>query len=199
MNKFTHPSKKNIRKDSSCMVSPRSASLLSVQLDRCVTFNTPHVYRTKFQCIYCTLNPRLLWNRSRSFRPQVFSSSTLAGPYERHRSLYEDSYMPLGRGSQERGPPPSRSGLWHAGFHILRGPRPQDVGHLRFGYCFDSKVLGSALYVIVPDTKDLRLEGIKEYFLPPTTVFYVDFGEHSANGSVKAWREIEHYTALWFN
>jgi hypothetical protein len=30
--------------------------------------------------------------------------------------------------------------LWHAGFHPLRGPRPQDVGHLCYGYCFDSKV-----------------------------------------------------------
>jgi hypothetical protein len=30
--------------------------------------------------------------------------------------------------------------LWHAGFHVLRGPRPRDAGHLCFGYCFDSKV-----------------------------------------------------------
>jgi hypothetical protein len=30
--------------------------------------------------------------------------------------------------------------VWLGGLHVLRGPRPQDAGHLRFGYCFDSKV-----------------------------------------------------------
>jgi hypothetical protein len=30
--------------------------------------------------------------------------------------------------------------LWHAGFHVLCGPRPQDAGHLCFNYCFYSKV-----------------------------------------------------------
>jgi hypothetical protein len=44
------------------------------------------------------------------------------------------------------------------GFHVLRGPRPQDAGHLRFGYCFDSKVgpvapLSPCTSVRVPDSQ----------------------------------------------
>jgi hypothetical protein len=39
------------------------------------------------------------------------------------------------------------------GFHVLRGPRPQDVGHLCFGYCFDSKVRPGAPLLKAPHSQ----------------------------------------------
>jgi hypothetical protein len=42
-----------------------------------------------------------------------------------------------------------------------------------------------AIYLIVPETKDLGLEVIQEYFLPPRTVFYVDIDTDSVKDTTK--------------